>query len=317
MYRFIGRRLLQAVFVIWAAYTLTFAILFLLPGDPVSIMLSGSSDSGVLNVDPAVVEELRAQYGFDKPPLVMYLSYLTAALKGDFGRSVQNGALVLDRIVENLAPTLMLGGMTIVFSVVLGLVIASAAMYTKHGWLRRGLLALPAIGIAMPGFWVGIILIQIFSFQFGWFPAGGNGGFSSLVLPALTISVSIGAILAQVFAQSLGMTLDEAYAGVLRSRGASRARIFGAHALRNAALPTMTLVGMMIGQLISGTAVIETVFSRSGVGRLGVAAVGAQDLPLVLGIVTMGAIATVTATLLVDIAYVVVDPRTRTKLIKS
>lgn len=317
MYRFIGRRLLQAVIVVWAAYTLTFAILFLLPGDPVSIMLLGGSDSGVLNVDPAVVEKLRAEYGFDQPPLVMYLNYLTAALTGDFGRSVQNGAPVVERIAENLQPTLMLGGLAIVFSVVLGLLIASMALYTKHGWLRRGLLVLPAIGIAMPGFWLGIILIQVFSFQFGLFPAGGNGGLSSLVLPALTISVSIGAILAQVFAQSLGIALDEPYAGVLRSRGASRARIFGAHALRNAALPTMTLVGMMIGQLRSGTAVIETVFSRSGVGRLGVAAVGAQDLPLVLGIVTLGAVATVTATLLVDISYVIVDPRTRTKLLKS
>ncbi|MFP1629339.1 ABC transporter permease [Streptomyces sp. 5K101] len=307
------RRVLQAVFVVWAAYTLTFTVLFMLPSDPVAIMLGASSGGETTGIDPVQIAALRAEYGFDQPVVVQYLTMLGDALRGDFGQSILTGARVAERIATELPHTLALGGLALVLAVTLGFTVGMLSIYPRMRVVRSALTALPPLGIAVPSFWLGILLIQQVSFGWGLLPATGNEGFASLVLPALTMAVPTGAILAQVFAASLRATLAEPYIDVVRAKGASRARIFYGHAIRNATLPTMTLVGLLVGNLVGGAAIAETIFGRSGIGRLTVQAVSNQDIPMVQGVVMLAAVATVTVTLVVDLIYPLIDPRVRTR----
>lgn len=310
MNRYVIRRILQGAVVVWAAYTLTFAMLFMMPGDPVQIMLGGEADS----ISSVEAEAIRAEYGLDRPIWGQYVHWLGGAVRGDLGNSFQTGTPVLRRLLDAMPSTLALASTALGLAVALALVVGVLGTYVRTPWLRGLFLSLPGLGVAVPNFWLGVLLLQHFSFSLGWFPAVGNDGLRSLVLPSATIAVPAGAVLAQVLAQSLRSTLAEPYVDVLRARGASRARIYVRHAMRNASLPTLTLVGMFVGAAISGAAVAETVFSRAGLGRLSVVAVQQQDLPMVLGLVFFAAVATVVTTLVVDLLYVAIDPRTRTGL---
>ncbi|MFI6761105.1 ABC transporter permease [Micromonospora sp. NPDC050417] len=307
MGRYVIRRLVQAVAVLWAAYTLSFLVLDFLPGDPVSAMAGGGLDQA--SVDPARLAELRREYGFDKPLLVRYLDHLGDAVRGDFGNSVATGQPVASTIGDALPQTLALTGAALVLAVVLGTGLALAATYTTTRALRQTLLSLPALGVSLPTFWVGLMLVQLFSFRFGLVPAFGNDGVTSLILPAVTLGVPTGALLAQVLAKSLLTTLDEQYVQTARAKGAGRLHIHLHHALRNAALPALTIVGLLVGNLLAGSVVVETVFSRNGIGRATVSAVTVQDIPVVQGVVVFGALVFVLANLVVDLVYPLFDPR--------
>jgi peptide/nickel transport system permease protein len=194
-------------------------------------------------------------------------------------------------------------------AVVLGGGLAVLATYTARRWLRQLLLSLPPLGVSVPTFWVGLLLVETFSFRLHWFPAFGNDGLKGLVLPALTLAVPTGAQVAQVLAKSLLTALDQAYVETARAKGAGRWRVHLRHALRNASLPALTVVGLLVGQLIAGSVVVETVFSRDGLGRVTAAAVTAQDIPLVQGVVVFGALTFVTTNLVIDLVYPLLDPR--------
>ncbi|MEU1168597.1 ABC transporter permease, partial [Streptomyces sp. NPDC005921] len=183
------------------------------------------------------------------------------------------------------------------------------ATYTSRRWLRQLLLSLPPLGVSVPTFWVGLLLVEAFSFRLRWFPAFGNDGLRGLVLPALTLALPTGALVAQVLAKSLLTALDQAYVETARAKGAGRWRVHLRHALRNASLPALTVVGLLVGQLIAGSVVVETVFSRDGLGRVTAAAVTAQDIPLVQGVVVFGALIFVATNLVVDLVYPLLDPR--------
>ncbi|MFI0444085.1 ABC transporter permease [Actinomadura sp. 6N118] len=307
MRRYVLRRLAQAAGVLWAAYTVSFLVLDYLPGDPVSAMVSGGLDQAAL--DPAQVEQMKAEYGFDKPVLLQYLDYLGRALRGDFGDSVATGRPVRSMIGEALPQTLQLTGAALVLAVVCGGALAVVATCTSWRWLRQFLLSLPPLGVSVPTFWVGLMLVQVFSFQAQVFPAFGNDGLRGLVLPALTLAIFTGAMVAQVLAKSLLVTLDEPYVQTARAKGAGRVRIHLRHALRNAALPALTVAGVMVGQLVAGAVVVETVFSRNGLGRITASAVASQDIPVVQGVVVFGAAVYVLVNLIVDLIYPALDPR--------
>ena len=301
------RRVGLAVGVLWAAYTVSFVVLYLLPGDAVATMASGGLDGDPLS--PAEMAALRARYGLDQPIVVQYGRALWAALHGDFGVSVQNGQDVLDAMGDALPSTLGLAASGLVLAVLLGTGLALAATYTRLRWLRQGLLSLPALAVSLPVFLIGLLLVQVFSFGLGWFPAVGAKGPASLVLPAITLALPLGAQVAQVLAASLDRVLDEPYVTTARAKGVGRVGIHLGHALRNAALPALTVVGLLVGQLLAGTVVVETVFTRQGIGRLTVAAVSYQDIPLVQGIVVFAALVYVAANLVVDLVYPLLDPR--------
>ncbi|MFJ6086965.1 ABC transporter permease [Streptomyces sp. NPDC092369] len=304
---YVIKRVAQAIGVLWAAYTVSFLVLDFLPGDPVSAMAGAGADSG--QVDPAQLAALRHQYGFDKPVLAQYADYLGKAVRGDFGDAVSTGRPVTSTLADALPQTLQLTGAALLLAVVLGGGLAILATYTSQRWLRQLLLSLPPLGVSVPTFWTGLLLVETFSFRLHWFPAFGNDGLRGLVLPAVTLAIPTGAQVAQVLAKSLLTALDQAYVETARAKGAGRWRVHLRHALRNASLPALTVVGLLVGQLIAGSVVVETVFSRDGLGRVTAAAVTAQDIPLVQGVVVFGALIFVVTNLVVDLVYPLLDPR--------
>lgn len=305
--RYLGRRVLLAGAVLWAAFTVSFLVLFWLPGDPVETMAGGGLTGEPL--PPAELDALRARYGLDQPLVVQYGLRLAAAVRGDLGTSIQNGQDVTTLVAEALPSTLALAVAALTTAVVGGVALALVATYTRSRWLRQLLLSLPPLGVALPVFWVGLLLVQVFSFWLGVFPAVGARGPSALVLPAVTIAVPLGAQVAQVLAACLDRALADPYVVTARAKGVGRVAIHLRHALQNAAIPALTVAGLTVGQLLTSTVVVETVFTRPGVGRLTVSAVGVQDIPVVQGIVVFAAVVYVGVNLLVDLVYPVLDPR--------
>ncbi|MEW1957904.1 ABC transporter permease [Kineococcus sp. NPDC059986] len=308
---YVTRRLGQAVVVLWAAYTVTFVVLYLLPSDPVEIMLAGGQGGEQSTVDPAQVAALRHEYGLDEPLPVQYVHALWRTLHLDFGRSIQNGAPVTSLIGDALPQTAVLAASALAVALVLGVGIAFLSTWVRRSWVRTLLLALPPLGVSLPTFWVGLLLVQVFSFRIPVFPALGNQGFATLVLPSVTLAVPVSASIAQVLARGLRTALAEPYVETARAKGASRARVHLRHAFRNATIPALTIVGVIVGNLLAGAVVVETVFSRVGIGRLTVTAVNGQDIPLVQGLVLLAAAVFVATNLVVDLLYPVVDPRIR------
>ena len=290
-----------------AAYTVSFFILTLLPGDPVSAMAGAGSDSST--VDPALIEKIKHQYGFDKPVLVQYLTYLGQALHGNFGTSVATGRPVSQVVSEAVPATFALAGAALLLAVVFGGFLAIAATYTSRRWLRQFLMSLPPLGVSVPTFWIGLMLVELFSFKFRLFPAFGNNGLVGLVLPAITLAIPTSAQIAQVLTKSLLTTLGEPYVETAKAKGAGRVRVHLRHALRNASLPALTVLGVIAGQLLASAVVVETVFARSGLGRVTQGAVTAQDLPVVHGVVVLGALIVIVVNLTIDLVYPLLVPR--------
>lgn len=300
------RRLGLAAVVLWAAWTVSFVVLYLLPGDPVATMASASDGEPV---SPAELAALRARYGLDQPLPVQYVTKLWAALHGDLGTSFVSGQDVRTAVAEALPPTLQIAAVGLVVAVVAGTAVALAATWVRSPWLRQVLASLPSLAVSLPVFWVGLMLVQLFSFSLGWLPSVGDRGPESLVLPAVTLGLPTGALVAQVLAKSLGQALDSPYVTTARAKGVGEAAVHLRHALGNAAIPALTVLGYVVGNVLAGSVVVETVFTRPGLGRLTVASVGAQDIPVVQGIVLFAALAFVVVNLLVDLAYPLLDPR--------
>ena len=307
MARYLLGRLGQALFVLWAAFTVTFVILYILPGDPILIMLDSRGEG--LMMDESEIAELRAQYGFDKPVIVQYGLRLWQALHGDFGMSIQLNRTVTEVILRAAPETLKLAALAMLIALVAGFLLACIATYSRQAWLRDLLLSMPALGVSVPVFWVGLLLLQFFSFGFAWFPAMGNSGFASLVLPAVTLAIPTAAGFAQLLAKSLLASWNQPYVTTALGKGARPLRVHLRHALPNALIPALTMIGMSVGNLLAGSVVTETVFSRVGIGRLTEQAVKAQDVPMVQGLVVLSTLIFVLANLAVDLLYPLADPR--------
>ncbi|PTT15988.1 peptide ABC transporter permease [Microbacterium sp. HMWF026] len=303
---YIARRVGQGLIVLWAAYTISFLVLYLLPGDAAALVAGGAEQEAV---DPELVARLRAELGLDRPLWEQYLTALGRALTGDFGASTQTGRSAADLLAEALPSTLALTGLALVLAVVFGTVLALAASLAPTQWLRNLLFSIPPVGVSIPVFWIGLLLLQAFSFQLRLFPAMGDQGFVSLVLPAVTIAIPSGAFIAQLLSRSLRSALAQPFIEVVRAKGAGEARVQFGHALRNAVIPTLTMSGVLVGGLLSGAVVTETVFSRLGIGRLVVTAVNNRDVPVVQIVVVFAALVFVVANLLVDLVYPVIDRR--------
>jgi peptide/nickel transport system permease protein len=301
------RRFAQAAGVLWAAYTLSFLILDVLPGDAVGA--AATAAGGVVAIDPARLAELHTEYGYDEPVLTRYLTALGRAFTGDLGTSVSTGRPVARSIADALPPTIQLTVAALLAAVLLGAGVALLATLSARRWLREWLLSLPPLAASLPSFWVGLVLVQLLSFRLRLFPAFGDTGTAGLVLPVLTLALPAAAVLAQVLARSLLDTLVEPWVTTARAKGVGRTGVVLRHVLKAASLPVLTVLGVVLGQLLAGTVVVETVFSRNGLGRVTAAAVAVRDAPLVQGVVLLGAAVAVTVTLLVDLAYPVLDRR--------
>ncbi|NQX10749.1 ABC transporter permease [Microbacteriaceae bacterium VKM Ac-2855] len=306
--RYILGRVGQAVLVLWAAYTVTFAVLWLLPSDPLALLLSANNVE-VDSLTPTQLADAQAQYGLDKPVWLQYFTMLTNALQGDFGTSITKGVPVTELIAQRLPGTVQLSILAIVIALVSGIAIAYLAAFVQWKPAKVFLNRLPSVGVAFPSFWIGLLLIQVFAFTLHLLPSTGQNGPESLILPAVTMAIPTSAVFAQVLSRSFADTLGEAYITTARAKGLSRSAIQWKHAFRNAALPTLTILGLLVGSTVTGAIVTETIFARQGIGTLAQESVLTQDVPVVQAIVVLAAAAFVVVNLIVDLLYPLLDPR--------
>jgi peptide/nickel transport system permease protein len=302
-------RIAQSVFVLWAAFTVSFVVLYKLPSDPVALFLGQNGQTGGL--DSTEVSQLNAQYGFDKSIFVQYYDRLWHFLTFDFGDSIQQQQPVTTVVRRALPATLELSLTAFVIAIVLGVGLAVVASSTRAGWLRQLVQSLPPLALSLPSFWVGLVLLELFSFNLHWFPSFGNSGVRSLVLPAITLAIPVSASIAQVLTKSFLSTWRQPFVQVAESKGLGRSRLLSRHVLRNAVIPSLTIAALVFGNVLGGTVITETVFSRAGLGRLTQQAVAVQDIPVVQFMVVFSALIFVIVNLLVDALYPVIDPRIR------
>ncbi|MGF2950561.1 ABC transporter permease [Microbacterium alcoholitolerans] len=305
---FLLRRAGQAAIVLIAAFTATFFLLQLLPGDAVLIKFTDPS----LGLSQAQIEDIRASYGIDLPWWQQYLHALAGFAVGDFGYSTQFGTPVSAMLAEALPSTLLLASLGLIVALLLAVAIAATSTLARFGWLRDAIRQAPALFVAVPVFWLGILLIQVFSFGLGWVPVIGADPISALILPVLTLAVPISAPLAQVLVRSIDQVQAAPFITVVRAKGAPPAWVLTRSVARNAALPALTIAGVLFGELIGGAVVTETVFGRTGIGRLTEQAVTNQDIPVLQAIVLLSALGFVIVSFAVDLITPLIDPRLRT-----
>ena len=308
--RFLAPRVIQFIFVIWATYTVTFLLVHLLPGDPLLAALSVKGGDAT-TTDPVALEALRAEYGLDGSVWDQYLSHALAALRGDLGLSIATGQPVGEMIARAFPNTAVVALLALLIGIVSSVILTYLAYITRFRWVRQTLLQVPSFGVAIPAFLSGLVLVSIFSFGLHWLPSSGVRNPLSVVLPSITLALPVGAIFFQVFSSAVLEAMASPYIFTAVAKGLSPRVIFLRHVLRNSLLPSITIIGLLIGYLAGGTAVVETVFSRDGIGRLTVNAVLARDTNVIQGVIIVVAVIYSIVNLVVDISYGVIDPRTR------
>jgi len=306
MTQYLIQRLILAVPVLLGVSIAVFLMMHLLPGDPALAMLAGQS-----GITPEDVDRVRRQLGLDQPVPVQYLNYVGRVLHGDFGESVHSHRPVLEMIGEQAGATIQLALVAMAIAVTLGISLGIISALRQNTWVDTLSMLLALFGVSMPSFWFGLILIYIFSLRLGWLPVTGQGGWQRLILPALALGLDFSAITARLVRANLLEVLRQEYILAARSKGLRDRLVMTRHALRNAMIPVLTIIGLQFGNLLGGAVVIETVFAREGIGRLAVTGILSKDFPLVQGIVLVSAVVYVGINLLIDLSYAALDPRIR------
>ncbi|MFV8844882.1 ABC transporter permease [Serratia fonticola] len=308
MLKYLSGRTGQALLVLWAAFTLSFILLQVLPGDAILIKFQNPD----MGLSPDQIADMRAAYGADVPLWQQYLHTLGNFLRGDLGYSIQNGVPVSALLAANLPATLQLAVLGFTLALLLALVIAFVSNLIGFGWLKSALQSLPALFVSVPTFWLGIVLIQIFSFRLKLVPIINPGEWIGLLLPIATLAIPISAPLAQILIRSIDSVQTQPFVAVARAKGASRSGVLWRHVARNAMLPVLTIAGILFGEMIAGALITETVFGRSGLGQLTQQAVVNQDVAVLQAVVMISAAAFVFLNLLVDLLFPLLDPRLKT-----
>lgn len=298
-------RISSAFVSILGSLVLVFFIVYMMPGDPVMSMLDPTTAT------PEAIENLRKELGLDQPFYVQFADYFTSMLKGDFGQSLVTSEPVFQKIVMHLPATLLLTLTSMTFAVVIGVTLGVLSAIYRNRWIDSLVRLIGLFGISMPTFWSGILLILVFSVQLNWLPVMGSDGWATLVLPSLALGFVGAGLIIRMVRTSMIEVIDEQFILTLRAKGLSERLVMFRHALRNALIPAITIIGMHIGEMLAGTVVIETVFSRQGIGRIIADAIITKDMPVIQGVIFFSAIVFVTVNLLVDLSYSVIDPRIR------
>jgi len=302
---YIAQRLVHAIPVLIGISILSFLMLHLIPGDPVSVF------AGDKPLTPERAAELRHQYGLDRPLVVQYVDYATHALRGDLGTTLRSQRPVLDTILEVLPSTAQLTLSALAIAASLGITLGILAAVAHGTWLDTAVMAVAMLGISTPIFYSSLLLILLFAFTLAWLPATGQGGIERLIMPAIALGLSSSAVLARLVRSSMLDVLRQEYVTTARAKGLAPPLVVLRHALKNALIPAVTMLGLQLGALLGGAVVTETIFSRPGVGRLAVDAILSRDFPVVQGTVLFAASVYVLVNLAVDISYAVIDPRIR------
>ncbi len=305
MLTYVGRRMLAVVPVLFGVTLAVFSMLFLVPGDPVKIMLAEFVTT------PDQIAQMRAQLHLDEPVIEQYGRFVVYALRGDLGVSIRSRRPVAAEIAENIGSTGLLALASMVVAIGLGVPLGLLAALGRNSWLDVAAMVVALLGVAMPSFWLGFLLIFVFSLHLGWLPATGGGDLPHLVMPAVALGMIAAAIIARLTRSSMLEVLGQDYVRTARAKGLGSASVIVRHALRNALIPVVTVFGLQFGNLLAGAVIVETVFSRPGLGRLIVGGILAKDFPLVQGTVLFVAAAYVLINVVVDVAYAYVDPRIR------
>jgi ABC-type dipeptide/oligopeptide/nickel transport system permease component len=290
--------LLGVSFLVWGMVHLT-------PGDPVDVLAFGTTTTEEQR------EQLRHTLGLDQPFHVQYWTFVGNAVRGDLGKSIFTKRAVTHELMDQLPRTieLTIGGMIVALGI--GFTFGIASALKPDSWLDALFMTVSFFGLSMPHFWLGLLLIFIFAVNLGWLPATGQGGLRRLILPSLALGWSFAAIIARLVRQNLLDTLRQEYVLVARAKGLRERMVVWRHALRNALIPVVTIIGLQVGNLLGGAIVIEVVFARQGIGRLAVESILNRDFPVIQGVVLLSATIYVLLNLAVDISYAWLDPRIR------
>lgn len=307
---YLWRRFPSLLLTLFLISLVTFVVVQVVPGDPAQIILGTEAP-------PEALADLRAQLGLDRPLPLQYLSWLTGVLRGDLGVSLRHGRPVANLIAERLPVTLSLAILSLAPAVLLAVPLGILAATHQHSALDYGVLLLAQAGLALPSFWIGILLILLFALSWRWLPSGGYvpwgesplEALRSLAMPILALGLPVAGVLARLVRASMLEELSRDHIRTARAKGLSETQIIVRHVLRNALIPTVTLLGLQLGFLLGGSIVIEQVFALPGVGRLVLFAINNRDLPLIQGLVLFIAALVVTINFLVDMAYTWLDPR--------
>lgn len=307
--RYAARRLLLMVPVLIGITLIVFILMNVVPGDPLFALI----DERAAGLDPAVEELLRRQWGLDQPLPAQYVRFLMNAVQGDLGRSFVSRQLVTEAILERLGATfrLGLGGLTV--AVALGLPAGVLAAYRRGTWVDTASMVVAMAGVSMPVFWLGLLMMYGLGVKLQWLPPSGYGGgqFRYLILPSLTLGLPVAAVIARIARSAMLEVLRQDYVTTARAKGLGERVVVLRHALRNALIPIITIVGVQAGNLLSGAVVTETVFNWPGIGRLFIDSIGRRDMPLVQGSVIFIAGLFALVNLAVDVLYAFADPRIR------
>jgi len=302
MKRFLLQRLLLFFPTLLGVVTVVFLLVHVVPGDPVEAMLGETASSA----DKAT---LRQELGLDQPLWTQYRRFLAGLALGDLGRSLYERGTVTELILTRLPATLELTVAAMGIALLLAFPLGILAAAKSHSWIDRFSLLFSLLGLAMPNFWLGPLLMIVFSIELGWLPVSGRGGFTHLILPSLTLGTAMAAILTRMIRSSLLDVIHENYIQTARAKGLSERRVWLKHALRNSLLSVITILGLQFGALLAGSIIAESIFSWPGIGRLTLQAIQTRDYPLVEGCVLLIAISYLAVNLITDILYRVVDPR--------
>ncbi len=305
MLAYLARRCMVALLVIWAAATLTFVALRVLPGDAIAAQLAQGGASA------AEIAARRAALGLDAPPLEQYLAYMAGLLRGDLGVSMLNRQPVTQAIAQQLPSTVMLALAALAVALVVGLTLGFAGAAARLVWARRLSSGLAALALALPVYWTGTLAIWVFSVQLGWLPAIGAGDFRHLILPAGVLGFSVAGGIARVTQAGLIEARDQAFVQYARAKGLRNHQVWRRHILRVGLLPIIAVVALQVGFLLSGAVITETLFARGGLGGLLLRAILERDLPVVQGVVVLAALVYSVVNALADVLYALADPRVR------
>jgi peptide/nickel transport system permease protein len=301
---YVVRRLFFSLFVLWGAVTIIFVVLRLVPGDPAYIMLGPDADQ-------AQVAALRAQLGLDQSLIQQYATYLANVVHLDFGESFRLNADSMSLVLQRVPATIQLATTALLLSLLIGLPLGVIAALRAHSWVDRAISVFSLMGQSTPSFWLGIVLILVFARGLKVLPSAGSGSWAHLVLPTITLALPFLAILVRLTRSGLLEVVHEGYVQTARAKGLNEGIVVLVHAMRNALIPIVTVVGLQFGALLGGTVIVETVFAWPGVGRLLIDSIGRRDYGVVQASILLVATIFVLINLLVDLLYGFLDPRVR------
>jgi peptide/nickel transport system permease protein len=304
MARYLAKRVSASLLILVGVTLVTFCLTFLIPADPVR-MIAGRSAT------PQTVESIRHQLGLDRPLPIQYASYLGKLVQGDLGRSFVQKTDVATLIASRLPATLLLMGGAIFFELLIGIPAGVVAATRRGQPLDRSIMVLSFTGVSTPQFVVALLLLYVFAYLLGWFPLNGYGTLSHLVLPALTLGIAGGGWYARMMRSSMIEVLRHDYIRTARAKGLSEQGVILVHALRNAVLPVIAMIGLDVGIFMSGAVVVESVYGWPGIGQLAWQAIQRVDIPIIMGVTLVAAIGIVVGNLLADLIAPLIDPRIR------